>query len=306
MWDEADELTLEWIETYEKIYLKQRESVRKSSVPRIYQYTLKPNKMQVSAIQALNKVRENGAKKSLLISATGTGKTYLSAFDVRNFNPKRALFIVYREQIAKQALNSYINVFGDTKSMGILSGNSKNIHNDFIFSTVQTLSKDEVLLSFPKNEFDYIVIDEVHKAGAISYQKIADYFEPKFLLGMTATPERTDDFDIFKMFDYNMAYEIRLQQALEEDLLCPFHYFGITDISIDGNPLDNNTDFKYLVDDERVNHIINKINFYGYCGDKVKGLIFCSDKKEAKALSNKFNERGLRTLALTGENTQRT
>ncbi|MGH4121265.1 DUF3427 domain-containing protein [Clostridium sp.] len=304
MWDEAANLTLEWIDAYEKIYLKQRESARKSSVPRLSQYTLKPNKMQVSAIQAIDKVRENGAKKALLISATGTGKTYLSAFDIRNFNPTRALFIVHREQISKQALDSFKDVFGDTKSMGILSGNSKDIDKDFIFSTVQTLSKDEVLLSFPKNEFDYIVIDEVHKAGAISYQKIVDYFEPEFLLGMTATPERSDDFDIFKMFDYNVAYEIRLQQALEEDLLCPFHYFGITDISIDGNGLDDTTDFKYLVDDQRVNHIIDKINFYGYCSDRVKGLIFCSDKKEAKELSIKFNIRGLKTLSLTGDNTQ--
>ncbi len=304
MWDDADNLTLEWLEAYEKIYLKKRESFRNSSVPRISQYTLKPNKMQVSAIQALDNIRGKGTKKALLISATGTGKTYLSAFDVRNFNPKRALFIVHREQIAKQALNSYQNVFGDTKSMGILSGNSKNTSNEFIFSTVQTLSKDNVLSSFRRDEFDYIVIDEVHKAGALSYQKIMDYFEPKFLLGMTATPERTDDFDIFKLFDYNVAYEIRLQQALEENLLCPFHYFGITDISIDGNALDNNTEFKYLVNDERVNHILSKINFYGYCGDKVKGLIFCSDKKEAKELSLKFNDRGLRTLALTGENTQ--
>ncbi|MBX4268442.1 DUF3427 domain-containing protein [Clostridium estertheticum] len=304
MWNEADNLTLEWIEAYEKIYLKQREFARKSKVPRLSQYTLKPNKMQVSAIQALDTSRNNGAKKALLISATGTGKTYLSAFDIRNFNPTRALFIIHREQIAKQALDSFKNVFGDTKSMGILSGNSKDIDKDFIFSTVQTLSKDEVLLSFPKDEFDYIVIDEVHKAGAISYQKIVDYFEPKFLLGMTATPERSDDFDIFKMFDHNVAYEIRLQQALEEDLLCPFHYFGITDISIDGNGLDDTTDFKYLVDDQRVNHIINKISFYGYCGDRVKGLIFCSDKKEAKELSIKFNKCGLKTLALTGDNTQ--
>lgn len=304
MWKEAEDLTLEWIETYEDIYLKQREAARKSTVPRISQYTLKPNKMQVSAIQALDKVRESGANKALLISATGTGKTYLSAFDIRNFSPRRALFIVHREQIAKQALESYKNVFGDTRSMGILSGNSKDIHNEFIFSTVQTLSKDEVMLSFGKTDFDYIVIDEVHKAGAMTYQKIVGYFEPEFLLGMTATPERTDDFDIFKMFDYNVAYEIRLQQALEEDLLCPFHYFGITDISVDGNELDDFTEFKYLVGDQRVDHIIDKINFYGHCGDRVKGLIFCSDKKEAKELSNKFNERGLRTLALTGENSQ--
>ncbi|GLC31686.1 hypothetical protein bsdE14_30960 [Clostridium omnivorum] len=161
-----------------------------------------------------------------------------------------------------------------------------------------------MLQSFYKDQFEYIIIDEVHKAGAATYQKIVDYFEPKFLLGMTATPERNDDFNIFKMFDYNVAYEIRLQQALEEDLLCPFHYFGITDISIDGNTLDENTDFRYLVDDERVNHIINRINFYGFCGERVKGLIFCSDKKEAKALSNKFNERGYKTLALTGDNSQ--
>ncbi|PRR82004.1 DUF3427 domain-containing protein [Clostridium vincentii] len=305
MWDDADNLTLEWLETYEQIYLKQKESLRQSSVPRISQYVLKPNKMQVSAIQALDNIRKEGIEKALLISATGTGKTYLSAFDIRNFNPNRALFIVHREQIARQALDSYRDVFGDTKSMGILSGSSKDIHKDFIFSTVQTLSKDEVLLSFSEDEFDYIIIDEVHKAGAISYQKIVDYFKPKFLLGMTATPERTDEFDIFKMFDYNVAYEIRLQQALEEDLLCPFHYFGITDLSVDGNELDDNTDFKYLVDDQRVDHILHKINFYGYCGDRVKGLIFCSDKKEAKELSDKFNKHGLRTVALTGDNTQK-
>ncbi|MGH4049806.1 MAG: DUF3427 domain-containing protein [Clostridium sp.] len=304
MWNGADDLTIDWIEAYEEIYLKQREFARKSKVPRISQYKLKPNKMQVSAIQALDNVRENGIKKALLISATGTGKTYLSAFDIRNFNPRRALFIIHREQIAKQALDSFKDVFGDTKSMGILSGNSKDIDKDFIFSTVQTLSKDEILSNFRRNEFAYIVIDEVHKAGAKSYQKIVDYFEPEFLLGMTATPERSDDFDIFKMFDHNVAYEIRLQQALEENLLCPFHYFGITDINIDGNGLDDTTDFKYLVCDQRVNHIIDKINFYGYCGDRVKGLIFCSNKKETIELSTKFNKLNLKTLALTGDNTQ--
>ncbi|MBB6622380.1 DEAD/DEAH box helicase [Clostridium gasigenes] len=304
LWNDADYLTLEWIETYEDIYRKQKEYTRLSKVPRVSQYKLRPNKMQVSAIQALDKLRESGAEKGLLVSATGTGKTYLSAFDVRNFDPKRALFIVHREQIAKQSLNSFQNVFGDTKTMGVLSGNRKERDKQFIFSTVQTLSKDDVLHSFSESEFDYIIIDEVHKAGAKSYQKIVEYFKPKFLLGMTATPERSDDFDIFKMFDYNLAYEIRLQQALEEDLLCPFHYFGIADITIDGNELDDNTEFKYLVNEERVNHIIDKITFYGYCGDRVKGLIFCSDKKEALELSNEFNKRGFRTISLTGDNSQ--
>lgn len=304
LWDDADYLTLEWIETYEDIYRKQKEYTRLSKVPRVSQYKLKPNKMQVSAIQALNKLREEGSEKGLLVSATGTGKTYLSAFDARNFDPKRLLFIVHREQIAKQSLKSFQNVFGDTKTMGILSGNRKERDKEFIFSTVQMLSKDEVLYSFNEREFDYIIIDEVHKAGAKTYQKIVEYFKPKFLLGMTATPERSDDFDIFKMFDYNLAYEIRLQQALEEDLLCPFHYFGIADITIDGKELDDNTEFKYLVGQQRVNHIIDKITFYGYCGDRVKGLIFCSDKKEALELSNEFNKRGFRTLSLNGDNSQ--
>ncbi|WP_315115526.1 DEAD/DEAH box helicase [uncultured Clostridium sp.] len=304
LWNEADKLTLEWIQTYEDIYRKQVEFARKSKVPRLSQYKLKPNKMQVEAIQGLERLRENGQDRGLLISATGTGKTYLSAFELRNYNPKRALFIVHREQIAKQALNSFRNVFGDTRSMGILSGTSKDVDKDFIFCTIQTLSKDEVLQSFDKNKFDYIIIDEVHKAGANSYQKIVNYFNPKFLLGMTATPERSDDFDIFKMFNYNIAYEIRLQQALEEDLLCPFHYFGVSDVTIDGIELDDKTDFKYLVAEERVKHIIDKINFYGYCGERVKGLIFCSDKKEAKELSNIFNIKGYKTVALTGESSQ--
>ncbi len=304
LWNEADELTLEWIYTYEDIYKKQIEYTRKSTVPSLAQYKLKPNKMQVAAIQSLNKLRENGENKGLLISATGTGKTYLSAFELRNYNPNKALFIVHREQIAKQALNSFKNVFGDTRSMGILSGTSKDLDKDFIFCTVQTLSKDAVLYNFSKDEFDYIVIDEVHKAGANSYQKIIDYFTPKFLLGMTATPERSDAFDIFKMFNHNIAYEIRLKQALEEDLLCPFHYFGVSDITIDGTPLNEQPDFIYLVAQERVKHIIDKINFYGYCGERVKGLIFCSNKKEAIELSNIFNARGYRTVALTGENSQ--
>lgn len=304
LWIDAQDLTLSWLEIYEDIYIKQREYTIKTKVPSIKQYKLIPNRMQVAAIESLNELRKKGKDKALLISSTGTGKTYLSAFELRKYNPKKALFIVHREQIARQALESYKDVFGDTKTMGILSGNSKDINREIIFSTIQKLSKDDILYNFKKDEFDYIVIDEVHKAGANSYQKVVNYFMPKFLLGMTATPERNDDFDIFKMFDNNIAYEIRLQQALEEDLLCPFHYFGISDVTVDGIELNDNSDFRFLVAEERVNHIIDKINFYGYCGDRVKGLIFCSSKKEAKKLSNIFNNRGYKTVALTGEDSQ--
>ena len=304
LWNDANDLTLDWINTYENIYRKQLEYTKKTTIPSIAQYKLRPNKMQVAAIESLNKLRESGEHKGLLISATGTGKTYLSAFELRNYNPKKALFVVHREQIARQALESYKNVFGDTKSMGILSGNSKDLNKEIIFSTIQTLSKDKILNSFSNDEFDYIIIDEVHKAGANTYQKIVNYFNPDFLLGMTATPERSDDFDIFKMFNYNIAYEIRLKHALEEDLLCPFHYFAISDITVDGAQLNEKSDFKFLVAHERINYIIDTINFYGYCGDRVKGLVFCSNKNEAITLSNIFNSRGYNTVALTGDNTQ--
>ena len=152
--------------------------------------------------------------------------------------------------------------------------------------------------------FDYILIDEVHKAGASSYQKVIEYFNPKFLMGMTATPERTDDFNIYALFDYNIAYEIRLQEALEEDMLCPFHYFGVTDIEYNGETIDDATVLSKLVADERVNHILDKIGYYGFSGETVKGLMFCSRKEEATKLSLILNEKGLRTVALTGDDSQ--
>lgn len=174
---------------------------------------------------------------------------------------------------------------------------------DYLFATMQTMSKKEVYSSFDPNTFDTIIIDEAHRIGAKSYQEIMNYFTPKFWLGMSASPERTDDFDVYAAFDHNIAYEIRLQQALEENLLCPFHYFGITDFLTDGNETDF-TDFNYLTSNQRVDYIIEQTNYYGYSGERVKGLMFCSSKKEAAALSERLNLRGYRTLALSGEDSQ--
>lgn len=262
-----------------------------------------PNSMQQAFISNLRKLRNENESKSLLISATGTGKTYASAFALQDQNPKKALFLVHREQIAKQALQSYRNVFGDTKTFGLLSGNSKDTDVDCLFATMQTMSKKEVYSSFAPDTFDTIIIDEAHRIGAKSYQEIMDYFNPKFWLGMSASPERTDDFDVYAAFDHNIAYEIRLQQALEENLLCPFHYFGITDFLTDGNETDF-TDFNYLTSNQRVDYIIEQTNYYGYSGERVKGLMFCSSKKEAAALSERLNLRGYRTIALSGEDSQ--
>jgi len=238
------------------------------------------------------------------LTRAGTGKTYLSAFDVRNVNPKKMLFLVHREQILLQAEESFKDVLGEGINTGFLTGTSKQIDADYLFSTVHMLAKDDIRMQFSPEHFDYIIIDETHRAGAGGYQKILEYFKPRFLLGMTATPERTDGFDIYQLFDHNIAYEIRLQQAMEEDMLCPFHYFGISELTIDGIEIDDTTEFRYLTSDIRVDYIIEKINFYGHSGNRVKGLIFCSRKEEARELSRAFNERGYQTAALSGDDSQ--
>lgn len=298
---------IEHYRTNYEVIKKQRKIARRENVTSIEQYRLQPNKMQIEFINSLQNLKKNNASRALLISATGTGKTYASAFALREEDVKKVLFLVHREQIAKQAIISYQKVFGTTRTFGLLSGNSKDYDADYLFATMQMMAKPETLSRFERDEFDTIVIDEVHRAGAESYQRIIQHFQPKFWLGMTASPDRMDDFDIYKLFDHNIAYEIRLQQALEEDLLCPFHYFGITDIEIDGEVFDDNAgvrNFANLVCDARVDYIIQQIEYYGYCGDRVKGLIFCSRKDEAQELSEQFNRRGYRTEFLSGDSSQ--
>ena len=288
---------------YETIQ-EQHRRVAKENIPSLEQYRLEPNSMQVEFIRNLHEIVQDGKKKALLISATGTGKTYASAFALRNEDPKRILFIVHREQIARQALQSYRRVFGNRETFGLISGSHKDFDSRYVFATMQMMSKVDIMEKYRPDAFDIIVIDEVHRAGAESYQRIMSYFHPQLWLGMTASPERTDGYDIYSAFDHNIAYEIRLQQALEEDLLCPFHYFGITDIIVDGQPLDETRDFSYLVSDERVEHVLREAEYYGYSGNRVKGLVFCSRKEEAKELSGKFNARGYRTVFICGEHSQ--
>ncbi len=299
----------EFFEEYKvkyKIVKEQQRTAQKEQIVGFEQYTLTPNKMQIAFTENLMKMRRNNAERALLISSTGTGKTYASAFALREMQPRKVLFLVHREQIAKQAVKSYKKVFGNTRKFGLLSGTSKELQADYLFSTMQMMSKSEIYTQFAADEFDVIVIDEVHHAGASSYRRIMDYFKPQFWLGMTASPD-TNQYDIYSIFDHNIAYEIRLQQALEEDLLCPFHYFGITDLELNGQVFDDNTgvrNFNALVSEERVKYVIEKAEYYGFSGERVKGLVFCSRKEEAKELSEKFNRFGYRTEVLTGKDNQ--
>lgn len=296
-WLHSTPLTKSWINEYEKSY------VPRPNVPTIKHHNIQPNLMQQEALASLQALRNNHVNKALLISATGTGKTYLSAFDVKGIDPKRVLFVVHRENIAREAMYTFKNVIKN-HTFGIFAGNDKDINSDYLFSTVQTIHKREYREMFKPDTFDYIIIDEVHRAGANSYQELIKYFKPDFLLGMSATPERSDNFDIFKIFDYNIAYEIRLQQAMEYNLLCPFHYYGISDITVDGEVINDKTKFNDLVTNNRIEHIIEKIQLYGYSSNRARGLIFCSRKSEAIELSIEFNKRGYRTCALTGDDSE--
>ena len=313
LWQDEYSLAFEdFIDAYRQEYLnekmirKQKQQAVSEQVIELENYRLKPNKMQVAFVKNVMEMRAQHIDRALLLSSTGTGKSLASAFMLREMGTRRALFIVHREQIAKQTLKSYKRVFGSSRTYGLLSGNSRELGAEFLFATMQMMSKEDILSHYSPGDFDVIILDECHHVGAESYQKIMQYFKPKFWLGMTASPD-TNQYDIYSIFDHHIAYEIRLQQALEEDLLCPFHYFGITDLEINGEVFDDNAgvkNFSNLISDARVDYVIDKANYYGFSGDRVKGLIFCSRKDEAKELSKKFNERGLRTEVLTGEDTQ--
>lgn len=319
LWNSEYSLTYDqFIENYTKIYTenkiiqKQRKIVKQSEIPSLENYRLQPNSMQVGFINNLREIYHSGENKALLISATGTGKTFASAFAARELEFQKILFLVHRNQIAKQSMKSYKKVFERTITMGMVSGKYQDYDADCVFATVQTLSKTENLQRYTKDHWDLIIIDEAHHSAADSYKKILEYFTPKLWLGMTATPDKRDDNlegrNIYEIFNHKIAYEIRLQDAMEENLLCPFHYFGITDLETIGDEGSTKEEkiqnFRYLTSNERVCNVMKQAKFFGYSGDRVKGLIFCSRIEEAKELSVQFNQKGWRTVVLSGSDSE--
>lgn len=325
-----------WIEAYEEEFKRHAPLLspsRRSSGPDPTQFDnqqtdkpIEPNTMQREALANLRRLRAQGETRAIVISATGTGKTYLSAFDVKQCHPKRMLYLVHRQEILTKAMDSYRLVLGcSADKLGLYTGNDKRgADRQYVFSTVQTMAQSSVLDSFPTDAFDYILIDEAHHAAAETYKRIIDHFTPKFLLGMTATPERNDSGNIFDLFGNNIAYEIRLQRALEEDMLCPFHYYGVSEFITEtaqglpdtGVSMEHTNDkdraalrkwVNELTADDRVSYIVDKLRVYGQAGEPVKGIVFCSRVEEAQILAEKFThfineqaERPYRTACLTG------
>ncbi|KLU76549.1 DEAD/DEAH box helicase [Clostridium botulinum] len=304
LWESTSFVDDEFLNSYNNFIQEIRKTEKKTLEFKNYEI-IKPNYMQNRAISNLNRLRLQGEDKALVVAATGTGKTYMSAFDVINYNPKKMLFLVHREDILKGAEATFRKlVKNKNKITGFLTGTKKDISADYLFSTIQSMNNN--LDSFKADEFGYIIVDEAHHASSSSYKNIMQYFKPKFLLGMTATPERCDNESIFEIFDENLALEIRLSEALENELIVPFHYFGITDIEginlqdVDINDISELT--QRLKVNKRVNFIIDKMNFYGYEGEKCKCIGFCVSIEHARYMAEEFNKRGIKSVHLTGEN----
>lgn len=295
----ATQITPSWIEEYEKIYMVQGWKNRFNLEATSINNEIVPNEMQKNALEGLQKIRDSGETRALIISATGSGKTYLSAFDAKIYN-KRYLYLVHRRPILNKSFRSFRAVLGPNAKMEKFNNSAPLSDAQFVFSTMQTMSKKEVYESIPKDRFDYIMIDEAHHIGAESYLKITSYFQPKFLAGMTATPDRTDDFDIYKFFHYQIAYEIRLKQAMELNLTCPFHYFGISDLTLNGEDADEFSEFTKIEFEKKVEYIIENAKFYGFGGDRLRGLVFCSRIQDAKRYADAFSRHNYRTAWVSG------
>ncbi|MDU5209340.1 MAG: DEAD/DEAH box helicase family protein [Clostridium sp.] len=259
-----------------------------------------PKGAQIEALYGLSKSREEGFDKGLVVAATGVGKTYLAAFDSKDY--KRVLFVAHREEIIKQAAQSFKNV-RNNEAVGFFYNSTKDKDKNLIFALVQTLGKDEYLNEnyFARDYFDYIVVDEFHHAVSKNYRKIIDYFEPKFLLGLTATPERLDSKDVFALCDYNMVYEVRLVDAINKGWLVPFRYYGVYDETIDYSQLhikngkydDKELEQKLMLN-SRANLILKHYEKY----NSKRAMGFCSSKGHAEYMAKYFTEHGVDAVAV--------
>lgn len=261
---------------------------------------IKPNFMQRRALKELNRYRATGVSRALVVAAAGSGKTYLAAFDALNFNPKRLLYIVHEGSILRRSMDTFADVFGNAVTYGIFDGGSKEMDMDFVFSTNLTMCKSLEL--FSKTEFDYIIIDECHHATAETYKKIINYFEPEFLLGLTATPERMDNQDVFELFDKNVPYELRLRDAIINDLVVPFKYYGIRDQLVDYGLAKNEERrmIAQLASEDHVDFITEQIESHRVDG-KLKALAFCRNVTHARMMCEAMSE-SYNTAYLTGRN----
>ena len=263
-----------------------------------------PNLIQAEALAALKDTRHKGYSSGLVVLATGMGKTWLSAFDAKQMYAASILFVAHREEILNQAFETYAKLWPE-KSAGFYHGSAKQADKAMIFASVQTLSRDQHLTRFEPTHFDYIVVDEFHHASSNTYKKIIHYFEPKFLLGITATPDRPDQADILSLCANNLVYDKHLVDGIDSNILVPFHYYGILDETVDyehipwrNGKFDPKALDAELATTRRAQHVFSHWKQH----QQTRTLAFCASTRHAdymaEAFNQQFGEKGLKGVAV--------
>lgn len=259
-----------------------------------------PRGAQIEALYALKSSRREGADKGLVYAATGIGKTYLAAFDSQDY--EKVLFVAHREEILKQAAESFRNV-RHSDDYGFFTGQEKSTGKSVVFASVSSLGKAAYLNEryFPRDYFDYIVIDEFHHAVTDQYKRIMEYFKPKFMLGLTATPDRMDGRNIYELCDYNVPYQISLKDAVNKGLLVPFHYYGIFDETVDYSGI-HIVKGKYVEEELTKELLVNRRyeliykHYMKYRSGKALG--FCCSRRHAEEMAKEFSLRNIPAAAV--------
>ncbi|WP_372882958.1 DEAD/DEAH box helicase family protein [Psychromonas sp.] len=297
----AKQLDNNWISEYLKRRKKmQFISIEQGTLPSEQFEQATPNPVQVEALMALANTRQVGFKRGLVVLATGMGKTWLAAFDAQQIKAERILFVAHREEILLQAQRTFAQLMPE-KSSGFYNAQQRQKEVDILFASVQTIGRENHLKQFNNDHFDYVVVDEFHHASAPIYSKLLTYFNPRFLLGLTATPERTDQSDILSLCDNNLVYQRNLTQGIDDQILVPFKYYGIWDESINYQaiPWRNGRFDPQSIDNQfatqkRANHILKNWRQY----KQQKTLAFCISVKHADYMAECFNHAGISALSV--------
>ncbi len=262
-----------------------------------------PNKVQIAALEALEQTREEGYRRGLVVLATGLGKTWLSAFDAVQMGARRILFVAHREEILYQAAETYLRIKPESR-VGFYMGKQRDRSVDILCASVQTLGREVHLERFSPQHFDYIVVDEFHHASAPTYHRLLSYFAPQFLLGLTATPDRTDRSDILSLCDDNLVYEHLLFEGIRGQFLVPFHYHGIYDDTV------NYTEIPWRNGKFDPNLLANKLATLGRARHALRvwrqhrqsrTLAFCVSRQHADFMAAQFTRQGVVAASVHGE-----
>lgn len=304
-------LTHHWIDGYILRHQKQKFRSQMALANNFFDEetieTRAPNAIQELALSALHQKREQGYQRGLVVLATGAGKTWLAAFDAKQSNAKRVLFVAHREEILTQAQTAFTLLNLDVHT-GLYNGNQKDEKANYLFASINTIGKKHHLEQFSRDHFDYIVVDEFHHASAVTYRALLAYFQPKFMLGLTATPERSDQADILSLCDNNLVFERNLVHCIDATILVPFEYHGIYDHDVDYQeiPWRNGKfdpkalDFAFATR-QRAMHI-----YEGWQKTRqTRTLAFCVSKSHTEFMSEYFCNKGIRAVAVYSDSKMR-